>query len=64
MELNLKNLNLKRLMHHIQSALLTTLLMKKIVKVCKEIIDFKNFDDVVMSGRQRVNKDPKILVIT
>ena len=45
-------------MHHIQSALLTTLLMKKIVKVFKEIIDFKNFDDVVMSGRES-NKGSK-----
>ena len=42
-----------------------SLLMLKFVKnLYKEIIEFDNYDDVVMSGRQRVNKGSKILITT
>ena len=60
MELNLKNLKFKAIDAPYPIGFINNFIDEKDCEsLCKEIIDFKNFDDVVMSGRQRVNKGSK-----
>ena len=65
MELNLENSQFKLIDAPYPIGFVNNFLDEKnCEKLYREILDFSNYDDLVMSGRQRVNKGSKTLMIT